>query len=167
MSNALSTNNNTNSNNTNNNTNNNNNNNNRNCEEGRNENCLCCRIVCEPPIRRDPCCRRDRFGEGGGYGYGGGRDGGYGGWGGGGWGLGWGGGCFTTGLGYGNGSWGGDCCTRGYCDDFLWETSITDRCLPGKPAAKMLCNFGYNYARRSGQQWSDKLHDTGAYSAWT
>jgi len=115
----------------------------------------------------DPCCRRGRDGE---YGWNGGWGGGGGGWGGGwgGRGGGRGGGCCGGGWG---GGWGGYSDYNDYgnggCDYCLWETAVTDRCLPGKPAAKLLRDFGYNYARRSGQQWSPKVHNFGAYSSWT
>jgi hypothetical protein len=48
----------------------------------------------------------------------------------------------------------------------FWEISETNRCLPGAPAARLHKALGHNYARRSGQQYAAKIHDTGAYGEW-
>lgn len=48
----------------------------------------------------------------------------------------------------------------------LWETSYTNRRLPGTPAAKLSRSLGHNEARRSGQQYAPKLSNTGAYGGW-
>ena len=87
-----------------------------------------------------------------GRGFGGGWGGELGGWGGelGGWG----------GRGWG---WSGEDVPRSY----LWDLSATRRCLPGLPAAKLVGQLGYNSDRISGQKWSQKIHDYGAYGSWT
>lgn len=55
----------------------------------------------------------------------------------------------------------------GYGGPATWEISETDRHLPGTPAAKLHKDLGHNVARRSGQQYADKLRGTGAYGSYT
>lgn len=47
----------------------------------------------------------------------------------------------------------------------FWETSETNRRLPGTPAARLGRSLGYNSARTSGQQYMPKLIGFGAYGS--
>lgn len=66
------------------------------------------------------------------------------------------------------------CAWKRGCDDSckfgctrVWDTAVTHRGLPGLPAAKLAKDLGYNFARRSGAVWNDKIRSTGAYGSWS
>ena len=47
----------------------------------------------------------------------------------------------------------------------FWETSETNRRLPGTPGARLNRSLGHNSARTSGQQYVPKLIGFGAYGS--